>query len=49
MKVTLILGLLLLLVFGVVPSSRQAPVGPQLLVFTNANVIDGVSEKPIRQ
>ena len=48
MKVTLILGLLLLLVFGVVPSSRQAPVGPQLLVFTNANVIDGVSEKPIR-
>jgi imidazolonepropionase-like amidohydrolase len=49
MKIGLTLGLLLVAVFGVVPASRQAPAGSQLLVFTNANVIDGVSEKPIRR
>ena len=47
MKVRLTLGLLLVAVYGVLPASPQAPAGSQLLVLTNVNVIDGVSEKPI--
>jgi len=45
----LTLGLLLVAVFGVLPARPQVPRGSQLLVLTNANVIDGVSEKPIRR
>lgn len=48
MRVRLTLGLLLVAVYGVLPAWPQAPAGSQLLVLTNANVIDGVSEKPIR-
>ncbi len=48
MRVRLTLGLLLVALYGVLPASPQAPAGSQLLVLTNANVIDGVSEKPIR-
>jgi imidazolonepropionase-like amidohydrolase len=47
MKVRLTLGLLLVAVCGVLPAWPQAPAGSQLLVLTNANVIDGVSENPI--
>lgn len=49
MRVRSTLGLLLVAVFGVMPAWPQAPAGSQLLVLTNANVIDGVSEHPIRQ
>jgi len=49
MRVRLTLGLLLVAVFGVLPARPQVPRGSQLLVLTNANVIDGVSEKPIRR
>ena len=48
MRVRLTLGLLLVAVYGVLPAWPQAPAGSQLLVLTNANVLDGVSEKPIR-
>src|SRR5262249_41301421 len=47
MKLRLTFGLLLVAVCGVLPAWPQAPTGSQLLVLTNANVIDGVSEKPI--
>ena len=49
MRIRLTLWLLLVTVYGVLPAWPQAPAGSQLLVLTNANVIDGVSEKPIRQ
>ena len=49
MRVRSTLGLLLVTVFGVMPAWPQAPAGSQLLVLTNANVIDGVSEHPIRK
>ena len=49
MRIRLTLGLLLVAMFGVLPVWPQAPAGSQLLVLTNANVIDGVSEKAIRQ
>lgn len=49
MRVRSTFGLLLVTVFGVMPAWPQAPAGSQLLVLTNANVIDGVSEHPIRQ
>jgi imidazolonepropionase-like amidohydrolase len=48
MRVRVTLGLLLVALYGVQPAWPQAPAGSQLLVLTNANVIDGVSEKPIR-
>jgi imidazolonepropionase-like amidohydrolase len=48
MRVTLTLALLLIAFYGVLPAWPQASAGSQVLVFTNANVIDGVSEKPIR-
>ena len=44
MRVRLTLGLLLVAVFGVLPARPQVPRGSPLLVLTNANVIDGVSE-----
>lgn len=48
MRVSLTFGLLLVALYGVLPASPQSPAGSQVLVLTNANVIDGVSEKPIR-
>ena len=49
MRIRLTLGLVLVTVYAVLPAWPQVPAGSQLLVLTNANVIDGVSEKPIRQ
>jgi hypothetical protein len=40
MRVRSTFGLLLVTVFGVMPARPQAPAGSQLLVLTNANVID---------
>jgi imidazolonepropionase-like amidohydrolase len=49
MKIGSIFGLLFVVALGPPPSGAEAQGEPQVLALTNANVIDGVSEQPIRQ